>query len=281
MKYVTLFAMAFVFASGCQKTYVAVKTEKAKLSDAESREAFKAERLGEELYLQDTVAAKASSMLLQAVGPIKPGELSGWIVVKDGVKTVTRFIRQTGEDINVIYDVRIDVKGDAEVIKDNLRPLSKTEIAMFLARRNAMRAAPKDCARGYNTAVMEDIDSNSWLVYVLAATKENVIVVGGHSRVKVSPDGNNVLSVTPLYKSCLTIPIPADGNNAKKEALYLSYPVADVPSEIHVYLNRLYGYPVYVTTARGNWLVQDGRILLFKPAEKTELQEINKAQQKK
>ncbi|MGA2679318.1 MAG: hypothetical protein ABSF37_08455 [Sedimentisphaerales bacterium] len=281
MRYITLFAMAIAFAGGCQKTYVTTEAQKAKLSDAELREVFKAECLGEELYLQDTVAAKASRMLLQTVGPIKPGELSGWIVVKDGAKNLTRFIRQTGENINVIYDVRIDVKGDAEVTKDNLSPLSKTEIAMFLARRNAMRAAPKDCARAYNTAVIEDIDSNSWLVYILAATKENVIVVGGHSRVKVSPDGNNVLAVTPLYKSCLTVPIPADSNNAKKESLYVSYPVADVPSEIHVYLNRLHGYPVYVTTARGNWLVKDGRILLFKPAEKTESQEINKAQQKK
>ncbi len=281
MRYITFFAMAIIFAGGCQKTYVAVEAQKTKLSDAEYREVFKAERLGEELYLQDTVAAKASRMLLQAVGPIKPGELSGWIVVKDGAKTLTRFIRKTGEDINVIYDVRIDVKGDGEVIKDNLRPLSKTEIAMFRARQNAVRAAPKDCARAYNTAVMEDIESNGWLVYILAATKENVVVVGGHSRVKVSADGDNVLSVTPLYKSCLTIPIPADGNNAKQEALYLSYPVADVPSEIHVYLNRLHGYPVYVTTTRGDWLVKDGRILLLKPPEKTKPQETNKAQQKK
>lgn len=269
MRYVTLFMMAIVFAGGCQKTHVAVKAEKAKLSDAESREVFKAECLGEELYLQDVVAAKASRMLLQAVGPIKPGELSGWIVVKDGTKTLTRFIRQTGEDINVIYDVQLDVKGDGTVTKDNLRPLSKTEIAMFRARQNAMRAAPKDCARAYNTAVMEDIDSSSWLVYILAATKENVIVVGGHSRVKVSPDGNNVLTVTPLYKSCLTIPIPADGNNAKQEALYVSYPVANVPSEIHVYLNRLYGYTVYVTTAKGTWQVRNGRIDIIKLADKT------------
>ena len=281
MRYVTLFAMAIVFAGGCQKTYVAAEAKKTKLSDAESREIFKAECLGEELYLQDTVAAKASRMLLQTVGPIKPGELSGWIVVKDGAKTLTRFIKQTAEDINVIYDVRLDVKGDGEVIKDNLTPLSKTEIAMFRARQKAMHAAPKDCARGYNTAVMEDIDSNGWLVYILAATKENAVVVGGHSRVKVSPDGNNVLAVTPLYKSCLTIPIPADVNNAKQEALYINYPLADVPSEIHVYLNRLHGYPVYVTTEKNDWLVKDGKILLLKPVEKTKPQETNKEQQKK
>ena len=281
MRYITLLSMAIVFAGGCQKTYVAIEAHKAKLTDAESREVSEAERLGEKLYLQDAVAAKASRMLLQVAGPIQPGELSGWIIVKEGPKTLTRFIKQTGEDVNVAYDVRIDAKGDAEVTKDNLRPLSKTETAMFHARQNAMRAAPKDCARGYNTAVMEDIDSGGWLVYILAATLDDAIVVGGHSRVKVSADGNNVISVTPLYKSCLTLEKPPADNTKNLETIAVSYPLGDVPSEIHVYLNRLYGYPVYVTTARGNWLVKDGKISLFKPAQKTELQEINKSKQKK
>jgi hypothetical protein len=273
--------MAIIFAGGCQKTYVAVEAEKAKLPDAESREIFKAERLGEELYLQDAIAAKATNMLLQTVGPIKPGELSGWIVVKDGVKHLTRFIKQTGEDINVVYDVQIDAKGDSEVTKDNLRPLSKTEIAMFRARQNALASAPKDCARAYNTAVMEDIDSNGWLVYVLAATDRDAIVVGGHSRVKVSPDGNNVLSVTPLYKSCLVLEKPSADNTKNPEGFTVSYPLADVPSEIHVYLNRLHGFPIYVVTARGNWLVKDGKISLLKPAEKTDLEEVKKTKQNK
>jgi hypothetical protein len=280
MRYITFFAMAIVFASGCQKTYVTSETQKIKLTDAESREVFKAERLGEELYLQDFIAAKASRMLLQAVGPIKPGELSGWIIVKDGVAHLTRFIKQTGEDINVVYDVHIDAKGDTVVTKDNLKPLSKTELAMFRARQNAMRAAPKDCARAYNTAVMEDIDSDGWLVYILAASSRNSIVVGGHSRIKVSRDGNNIESVTPLYKSCLDIPVPADNNNPRQD-ISVSYAVADVPSEIHVYLNRLYGLPVYVATVKGAWLVKNGNISLVKAAEKTELQKIEKVQQKK
>jgi hypothetical protein len=281
MRYVALFMMAIVFAGGCQKTYVAPETKKIKLTDAESREVFKAERLGEELYLQDTIAAKATDMMLRVVGPIKPGELSGWIIVKDGAGNLTRFIKQTGEDINVVYDVRINVKGDGEVRKDNLRPLSKKEAAMFRARQNAMRVAPKDCVRAYNTAVMEDIESNGWLVYILAATMEDVIVVGGHTRVKVSADGNNVLAVTPLYKSCLTVQRPPADNTNELAAFSVTYLMADVPSEIHVYLSHLHGYPVYVATARGNWLVKNGKISLIEARLKTELQKIEKAQQKK
>ncbi|MGA2069754.1 MAG: hypothetical protein ABSG97_00245 [Sedimentisphaerales bacterium] len=269
MRYVTLFAMAIVFAGGCQRKYMVVEAEKAGLSDAETREAMKAERLGEELYLQDVIAAKATDALLRVVGSIKPGDLNGWIVIKDGGGNLTRFIKGTVEDANVVYDVQIDIKGNARVTKDNLRPLSATEMAMFLARRNAMRAAPKDCARAYNTAVMEDIDSSGWLVYVLAAMAEDVIVVGGHSRVKVSADGKNVLAVTPLYQSCFVLPKPAAGKTGESQALSLSYPIGNVPSEIHVFLNRLHGYPLYVATAKGEWLVKNGKISLIKPVKKT------------
>jgi len=266
MRYITIFVLAIVLAAGCQKTQVA---ERTKLTDAETHEVFKSERLGEELYLQDVTAARASRMLIQTVGPIPPGVLSGWIVVKDGAKTLTRFIKKTGEDINVMYDVRIDFKGDGIVTKDNLKPLSKTELAMFRARQNAMHVAPGDCTRAYNTAVIEDIESNGWLVYLLAATNKNTIMVGGHTRVSVSPDGNNVTAVTRLYDSCLAIPLPADTNNTGRYALNLGYQAADVPSEIHVYLNRIYGYVINVNTARGLWQVRNGNIYLVRPAENT------------
>jgi hypothetical protein len=260
MRYGTVFVIAVFFIGGCQKTYMAVDAEKAKLTSAETKEVTRAERLGKELYDMDITAAKATHMMLQIAGQIPPGVLSGWIIVKEDNKTLTRFIRQTGEDINAAYDVWIDSKGNSEVRRDNLRPLTKTELAMFHARQNAMRAARKDCTKAYNTAVIKDIDSDSWLVYVLAASSGNVIVVGGHSCVKVSPDGNNVESVTPLYDKCMALPVPSNVKDPKKEAFSVSYPIAPVPSEIHVYLNYLHEYTVYVTTPRGTWRVRDGKI---------------------
>jgi hypothetical protein len=279
MRYVTLVAMAIIFAGGCQRKYVAVEAEKAGLSDAETREVMKAERLGEELYLQDVIAAKATDALMRTVGLIKPGALNGWIVVKDGGGNLTRFIKGTGEDVNVVYDVRIDVKGSTEVAKDNLRPLSATETAMFFARRNALRAAPKDCARIFNTAVMEDIDSSGWLVYILAATAEDAVMVGGHSRVTVSADGKTVLAVTPLYQSCLALPKPAADKTKKPQALSVEYLPENVPSEIHVYLNRLYGYTVYVSTANSLWLVKNGKISLIKSTQEAKPKELKKTGQ--
>ena len=73
MRYITLFAVAMLLAGGCQRTYVAVKAEKAGLTDAESREVMKAERLGEELYLQDVVAAKANGYAAAGGGHNKAG----------------------------------------------------------------------------------------------------------------------------------------------------------------------------------------------------------------
>ncbi len=274
MRYTAL--LAIFFLTGCQKIYLDFEPKEAKLSSADAREVLKAERLGEKLYLQDTIAAKATRMMFQVIGPIKPGELSGWIVVKDGAKDLTRFFKQTGEDINVIYDVRIEVKGDSEVTKDNLRPLSKPELAMIQARQMAIQAAPKECTRVYNTAVMEDIDSTGWLVYILAATNEDVIVVGGHSRIKVSADGKNILAVTPLYDKCLFLKKTSPPDSKNLPAVALDYPIGDVPSEIHVFLNLLHGYPLQVTTSKGIWLVKNGNISLIRPAQKDEPAKIKK-----
>jgi hypothetical protein len=267
MRYVSLFVMAMLLGWGCKQTYRAVDTANAGLSDVESAEVIRAERLGEALYAQDMVAAKATNMLIQAAGAPKQGIVSGWIVVEEGSGYLTRFIKEAGEDLTVVYDVRIGLKGKGEVLQDNLRPLSEKEAAMFRARQNALRAAPQECTPGYNTVVLEDIDSDGWIVYVLAATKEDAIVVGGHSRVQVTADGRKVISVTPLYKSCLVLEKPAADNVKEPEAFYVSYPLGNVPSEIHVYLNRLHEYPVYVSAAKGNWIVTNGKISVIKRDE--------------
>ena len=98
----------------------------------------------------------------------------------------------------------------------------------------------------------------------------NVIVVGGSSKVKVSADGREVRSVMPLYKSCLDITKPTAEEGVELSALYVSYPIGDIPSEIHVYLSKVTGYPFYVVTQGGNWLVMDGIITLVKEESKDE-----------
>jgi len=244
--------------AGCKKAEKPVDAEKDRPSDAELA---KLEHLGEAIYLKDWAAAKSTDILLEKIGQPEPGDVNGWVIINEGNGYLTRFIRQTPQELKVIYDVRIDAIGKGEFWQGNLRPLSDTEKAMFRARQNAARAAPMECADSYNTVVLEDPDSDGWLVYVLAATTDKkTVVVGGHSRVRVSPDGTEVISVIPLYKSCLVAEKPSLEQAEEPTAFYVSFPIADVPSEIHVYLNRLYGYDLYVVTASEKWLVIDGKI---------------------
>jgi hypothetical protein len=65
------------------------------------------------------------------------------------------------------------------------------------------------------------------------------------------------------------LPKPAADKSGQTKALSVSYPIGNVPSEIHVFLNRLHGYPLYVATAKGEWLVKNGQISLIKPVGKT------------
>ena len=100
-------------------------------------------------------------------------------------------------------------------------------------------------------------------------------------RTEVTADGKSVLAVTPLYQSCLTLQKPAADRTRELQAFSVSYPLGNVPSEIHVYLSLLHGYPVYVSTPKGVWLVKNGKMSLIKSAEKARFQEIKKAGQQK
>jgi hypothetical protein len=277
MKHLALLLLPVLLAAGCKEYYKSINIESTGLSDVESTEVMRAERLGEALYVQDTVAAKATKFLLREAGLPEPGEMNGWIVVAEGNGYLTRFIKEDGENLDVVYDVRINMEGDGKVSRSNLRPLSGTEAAMFRARQNAMRAAPKECSENYNTVTLEDPDSDGWLVYVLAATMEDVIVVGGHSRVKVTADGRKIVSVTRLSKSCLVLEKPNPSKATEPTAFYVSHPAGNIPSEIHVYLNYLHGYEVFVVTARGKWLVMNGKISVLERSGKKEPQTKGKA----
>ena len=140
---------------------------------------------------------------------------------------------------------------------------------MFRARQIALQAPRLDCSDRYNTIVLENPDSNDWLVYVLAATVKDEIVVGGHTKVEVSADGRIIVSVTPLSKSCLTMPKPKLEKSKEPIGIAVSHIVGDTPSEIHVYLNYLYTYEMYVGTSKGVWSVKNGRISFLREIQKT------------
>ena len=98
------------------------------------------------------------------------------------------------------------------------------------------------------------------LVYLLAGTKRpGIAVFGKHHRARVSPDGRQLLSLEPLSKSILELPL-ALPPGAKEAGLAVSHIISETPIETHVFVSLLHKLPVYVSTSRGQWKVDGDRI---------------------
>jgi hypothetical protein len=273
MRYILMLLIGCMLA-GCTPQKQPTENQSNKvLSDQKSAEVLQAEVLGKAIFEQDTVAAKATDALLAETKTVTSQDISGWIVVSSAQGYLVRFILEKDTELKPVYDVRINSTGKGTVSSNDLKPLSSEEEAMFLARQSALKVPRLDCSDRYNTVVLKEPDSNDWLVYVLAATTKDEIVVGGHSRVRVSADGRSIVSVTPLSKSCLTMTKPKSEKSMNPFGLSVTHIVGDTPSEIHVYLNYLHRYDLYVGTSKGMWLVKNGKISFLGNLRSTALPE--------
>ncbi|MBN1763933.1 MAG: hypothetical protein JW860_01645 [Sedimentisphaerales bacterium] len=95
-------------------------------------------------------------------------------------------------------------------------------------------------------------------MYILAATtKPDTIMAGGHYRIKMTPDGNQVKSMEPLSGSCLELTTPP----AYATAVFLTNLTGyNTPQEIHVYLNYLIDKDIYLFAGSHNWKISSGKI---------------------
>lgn len=128
------------------------------------------------------------------------------------------------------------------------------------ARQAALDAA-RPFAQPINPAVLpaEIMKTSGVLVYLLAGTtKNNTVVFGKHFRVRVSTDGT-VREVLPLSKSILELSTEVPGGG-KTEALV----------ETHVFASLSAKLPVYVATARGDWVVEGAKISFLGPRDRRE-----------
>jgi hypothetical protein len=87
----------------------------------------------------------------------------------------------------------------------------------------------------YDYVVLDDPDGSGFLVYALAHSK-NEIVLCGHFRVTVSPDGRRAERVDALSHTLLFAPAPPRGTKAKKPlTVSMSQAVSTKPLEISIY----------------------------------------------
>lgn len=135
----------------------------------------------------------------------------------------------------------------------------------------------------YDYVVLNDPDGKRFLVYALGRTaKADEVVLAGHFRVTVSPDGAKAERVDALSHSVLVAsdrePRPRAGYTPV--ALYFNQIVSNKPVETFIYLANLARKNIYVGTPDGKiWVVNNRgmNVDTSKPSNKTEAGTVHKA----
>lgn len=204
--------------------------------------------MGQAIYDHDVAAWVSTDALLAHLGngPPPPG-MGGWIVVEEGDALKVRFVRQDGDELRSAFDIEVR-DGRAGAVKAVNEPLSGPEKASFLARQTAIENIGRlRCSPRLNTVVLDDPDSDGWLVWLLTSTTDaNIVPVGGHYRFRISADGATVLRRDMLSNSCLNMPRTQKDAEGRPVAMAVSQIVSQGPVETHVFLSLQNRMPIYV-----------------------------------
>jgi hypothetical protein len=228
-------------------------------------EAWSLERIsamGIAIYEQDTAAWVSTDALLAHLGNTPPPTgMVGWVVVQDGQDHRVRYVRQDGNMLKAAFDVVVR-EGRAGPVENVDVPVSEYEAASFRARQTAMaNAGDRRCAPQLNAVVVDDPDSDEWLVWLLTPTSQQTAVpVGGHIRFRISADGSTVLRRDLLSVGCLNMPRPPQAEEGQPQALFVMQIVSDTPVETHVFLSLQNRLPIFVMAGEQVFLVAGAQI---------------------
>ncbi len=207
--------------------------------------------IGKAIYRHDVAAWVATDVLIAHLGdaPPPPG-LMGWIVIDEGQDQLVRFIRKDGDILRAAFDIPVHdgVAGAPVEVED---ALPSDQVARANARQTAINNIGRlRCSAQLNTVVLDDPDTDGWLVWLLTATTDaNIIPFGGHYRFRISADGSTVLRRDMLSNSCINLPRQQEGANGQPAGLVISQIVSNGPVETHVFLSLQNRLPVYVMAA--------------------------------
>lgn len=220
----------------------------------------KVQRLGQALYDQDIAAARGTDALLARFNGQPPADLAGWIVVGEGRDQTIRFLARDGDGFRAAWDIPVRNGRAGEVVEVADAVLPPEQQAMFRARMTAAGSIGSlRCTPRYNAVVLDDPDSDGWLVWLLASTNQtNQLILTGHYRFRVSADGSEVLRRDQLSASCIIQ--AADPAQGQLAGLTVSHIVSPQPVETHVFTSLLYRLPVYVVAGDRLYAVEGARI---------------------
>lgn len=197
----------------------------------------KVSRIGQEMYRLDTAAWHATDALVRAISQEESRTIRGWLIapVEDGLRV--RFYREGHPDPAPGWDVVMKGRVAGPVTPAAEAALTAEELAqtraLATARANIGRLR---CSARQNTVIMDDPDSDGWLVWLLTPMPENrTIPIGGHYRFRISADGGTVLQRDQLSNGCFFAERPPAG--ARDAVLAYTQIVSRGPVETHVFLS--------------------------------------------
>lgn len=205
---------------------------------------------GELLYDYDQAAWHTTDVMVETVPRKRLAEIKGWLVEPDGGGLSVLYY---GYDSEAPYGVFRAGFRDGRVVEPVLiaadapeRTLTLVERRMADARRIAAASNPPACVqKPFNTIIVPPASETAPVeVYLLTPqVKAGAYPFGLHYLVTVGADGK-VASTRPFMKSCMVQALPANA-----VAAMVSHLLDPMPTEIHVWLSRWIGKPVYVMTS--------------------------------
>jgi hypothetical protein len=220
------------------------------------------EELGREIYRRDMAASVATDIMLEQRLELDRYPLRGWVVTDDERGLLVTFIGEYDGEYKAVFDVRPDERDRQRFALAEQRALSSEEAAQFRARATTQNEIREPCSERYNSVILKDPETDGWIVYWLAATTQpGTMVIGGHYRVMVSANGEEVMAADRLSRSCIALEQPSPAEEQETAAAVVSHVVSSTPVETHVFVSLLHGKPIYVLAgAEALWAVEAGSI---------------------
>ncbi len=102
-------------------------------------------------------------------------------------------------------------------------------------------------------SIFNEQDGVENLFLVLFPDSEGV-QFGRHFRFQFRAGTNDLIDVSPSTKTCLLVPVTGDS------VPFSTHLLSDVPNEFHVFLSLYHNKQIYVSTRKGLWSVNGGKI---------------------
>ena len=223
-------------------------------SDDDAAALKRAAERGDRLYALDQAAWVTTDEMLRKVPNPAASGIKGWIVEEQGDRLHVIYYHPDGDSFKATFIA--DARGRTVLDSHRLAPgedasLTPLEISMIRAREVAKRQSVAPCTAGaMNTVVLPPASpADPIAVYIMSAqVKTGEYPLGGHHEFDIGPDGRIVAS-RKFTNSCLNLTPAAQSPDKTTMALMVTHLLDPTPTEIHVFMSRTIGLPIYVGTS--------------------------------